>query len=162
MRQEGSQPTSIGVKYQFVESAGVRKPSVGAILRIFPPSGSGGFNTSHTTGDFRLAADWDFAPLWSLNPNAGVAIYEANTGHTYTAGLFALTLNFNPTKTLNFFVDTGMQTPETQHGKTAVIVDAGVAYVIGHDTQLDVSVGTGVAGLGPPRFFWSVGVSRRF
>jgi hypothetical protein len=160
-RSEGSDPISLGVKYHFQDGAGPRQPSLGAILRVFAPSGSGPFKTSHTTADLRLAADWDIAPKWSLNPNVGVAVYEA-AGRTYEAGLFAATLNYNPSPILNLFVDTGVQGPETKNGGASVIFDAGVAYIIGHDIQLDASVGTGATGATPPHPFVSAGISKRF
>ncbi|MBS0657767.1 MAG: transporter [Verrucomicrobia bacterium] len=158
----GFAPTSFGAKYHFVDGDGFKQPSIGAIVRVFPPSGTGDFRTFHTTGDFRLAADWDFAPQWSLNPNIGIGSYQDSTGPTYRAGIFALTLNYNPSKTLNFFLDAGAQTPEAKHGKTAVTVDAGCAYIIGKNIQLDVSVGTRVVGRTPPEPFIAAGFSKRF
>lgn len=158
----GLSPTSIGLKYNFVDAIGSQQPSVGAIVRVFPPSGSGEFRNTRTTGDFRLAADWNFAEKWSLNPNIGVGVYQDDASRTYTAGLFAATLNFNPSKVVNFFVDTGIQTPEEKNGRTSVIVDAGGAFIIGHDIQLDLSVGTGVAGSTPPHPFVAAGFSKRF
>lgn len=75
-RSEGMMPVSLGVKFHFQDSNGVKQPSLGAILRVFPASGSNNFRTRQATGDIRVAADWDFAPNWSLNPNVGVAVYE--------------------------------------------------------------------------------------
>ena len=92
----------------------------------------------------------------------GVGIYEGDATRVYTAGLFAMTLNYNPSKTLNFFVDTGAQSPETNHGRTSVIFDAGVAYVIGRNVQLDFSAGSGATGDTPPHQFVSAGISKRF
>ena len=161
-RTEGIAPASVGLKYHFVDSIGWQQPSVGAILRFFPRSGTRDFRTTRATGDFRIAADWDFLPQWSLNPNVGVGIYESDAQRLYTAGLLAATLNYNPSKSLNFFIDTGLQSPETKHGRTAVVVDFGTAYVIGRDVQLDFSAGSRVAGKTPPRLFLSAGVSKRF
>lgn len=162
VRSEGIAPTSLGLKYHFIDSAGAERPSVGAIVRIFPPSGSGDFRSVHTTGDFRLAADWDFAPKWSLNPNIGFAFNEDNDKKPYTAGLFAATINYNSSKILNFFVDTGIQYPEEQNGRASVIFDAGIAYIVGKDIQVDISIGHGAVGLTPPRFFLAAGISKRF
>lgn len=162
VKNNGMAPTSIGLKYHILDSEGPQRPSVGAILRVFPPSGSASFHSDRTTGDFRLAADWDFAPNWSLNPNIGVAVYEGDDNKQYTAGLFATTLSYNPSKILSLFVDAGAQTPEAPHGRTAVTYDVGVAYIVGHDIQLDISAGTGAAGATPPRPFLSAGVSKRF
>jgi hypothetical protein len=155
-------PTSLGLKYNFLKGSDEQHPSLGAIVRVFPASGSGDEHTSHVTGDFRLAADWQFAEKWSLNPNVGVGRYEDDSGRPFIAGLFATTLNFNPSKIVNLFIDTGMQFPESKGGRSSVIVDAGAAYIIGHDIQLDVSVGTGIAGSTPPHPFVAAGFSKRF
>lgn len=80
-KSEGAAPVSLGVKYHFQDTAGLSQPSLGVILRVFAPSRFGPFKSSHTTADLRLAADWDIAPKWSLNPNIGVAVYES-AGHS--------------------------------------------------------------------------------
>lgn len=158
----GFAPTSIGLKYNFIDASGTTRPSVGAIMRIFPPSGSGNFRTRVTTGDFRFVADWALSNEWSLNPNLGVGVYEDGANRIYHTGLLAMTLNFNPSKILNFFLDTGMQSQEEKNGKASVIVDTGAAYIIGRDIQLDFSIGTGAAGATPPHPFVSAGFSKRF
>jgi len=73
----------------------------------------------------------------------------------YAAGLFATTLSYNPSKQLNFFIDTGLQSPETKHGSTAVVVDLGTAYIVGQNVQLDFSAGSRVEGKTSPRLFLS-------
>lgn len=159
---EGSAPISLGAKYQITDPDDSTQPSLGAIVRVFPASGSGNFRSRHTTGDFRLAADWDINAQWSLNPNVGIAVYEDDENRLFTAGLLALTLSYNPSKTLNFFIDGGLQTPERKNGKSSIIFDAGVAYLLNHDVQLDFSVGAGAAGATPPHNFFSLGISKRF
>ena len=162
VKTEGVAPAAVGLKVHFIDADGSQRPSVGAIVRFFPRSGSSNFGTTRATGDFRLAADWDFLPEWSLNPNVGVGLYEGEARRLYTAGLFAATLSYNPSKSLNFFVDTGVQTPETRHGRTAVLVDVGMAWLIGRDLQFDFSAGSRVAGETPPRTFLAAGISQRF
>jgi hypothetical protein len=158
----GLAPTSIGLKYHILDPDGVRRPSVGVIARLFPPNGSGAFRSDRTSGDVRVAADWDFAPKWSLNPNVGVGAYEDDSGRSYVTALAAMTLNFNPSPTLNFFGDFGAQAPERKNGRASLIVDAGTAIIIGKNMQLDLSAGTGIAGSTPPKLFVSAGVSERF
>ncbi len=97
----------------------------------------------------------------SLNPNVGVGVYEDGQGKAFPAGVFAMTLNYLPRKNLNPFIDFGVQAPEEKNGKASVIVDAGVAYIMGRSVQLDVSVGTGAHGQTPPHPFVSFGVSVR-
>ena len=98
-RAEGIAPASVGLKYHFIDSLGWQQPSVGAIVRFFLRSGTRNFKTTRATSDFRIVADWDFLPQWSLNPNVGVALYESDASHLYAAGLFLATLNYNPSKT---------------------------------------------------------------
>lgn len=161
-RSEAIQPVSVGFKYRFAESADSQRPSMAVIVRLFPRSGSGDYRTSRATGDMRIAADWDFAPQWSLNPNLGVGAYEGDRGRLYTAALFAATLGYNPSKVVNVFVDIGGQYPETRNGRGSAVVDGGIAYIVGRDVQLDFSVGARVAGVTPARVFWTAGISKRF
>jgi hypothetical protein len=159
----GFAPISFGFKAHLLESAGPRQPSVGAIVRVFPRSGTGSFHAGQVTGDARLAADWDLTPSLSLNPNVGLGFYEGDDGETLTAGLFAVTLTYsNGRKTINPFVDLALQAPEASAGGSALIVDAGVAYLPTRDIQLDVSIGAGAHGRTPPHPFVAVGVSLRF
>jgi len=158
----GLAPLSLGFKYHIADSGGASHPSMGAIVRVFPAWGTSDFRTQHVTGDLRLVADWDFAHKLSLNPNVGVGVYEDDQGKVFVAGLFALTLNYLPSKNLNPFIDFGLQVPEEKNGDTSVILDAGVAYIVGRNVQLDVSAGTGVNGQTPPHPFISLGVSLRF
>ena len=157
--QNGIGAWSVGAKAVFLHDKG-RRPQAGVIGRVFPPSGTGPFASELTTGDVRLAADWDFAPHFSLNPNLGAGWYEGDSGR-YTAGLFALTLSYEQNARMSWFVDTGGQAPESEAGATAVTVDGGVAYVTRRNWQLDVSVGTRVHGDTPPQPFIGVGVAIR-
>jgi len=160
----GYQPVSIGGKYHFQDGDGMRRASLATIIRIFPPSGSASFSSKQTQGDVRLVADLDIAPksLYSINPNIGVASYTGPDGKNFTAGLAAMTLNYNPTDHLNFFIDTGAQTPEQPHGRNAVIADLGTALIIGTNLQLDFSIGKGISGSDVPRPFIGAGISIRY
>ncbi|MBY0493840.1 MAG: transporter [Cyanobacteria bacterium] len=162
LTRTGLAPVSVGVKFQIQAAAGAHRPSLGTILRIFPSSGTGTLHTGRATGDLRLAADWNLTPRISLNANAGVALNEYKDGR-FTAGLFALTVNyFNKAKTINPFVDAGIQAPESRAAGPSVIVDGGVAWLPGRRVQIDVSAGAGLRGRAPPRRFVSAGISLLF
>jgi Putative MetA-pathway of phenol degradation len=157
----GWAPVSIGAKLHIMEEdAQRRRPSVGLIARVFVPSGSGEFRSTTATADLRLAADLDLNEHWSVNPNAGIRFDDDNG--RFTAALAALTVQYNVSPRLNGFVDGGMQTPERRGGTSSLLVDAGVAWIVGRSTQLDASIGWGAHGETPPRVFWSAGLSRRF
>lgn len=162
-RTTGLSPYSYGFKYHFQDqSAPGKKASLGTIFRLFPASGSTDFRTNHTTGDIRLAADWQFTKELSLNPNIGLAITEDGQGREFTAGLFAVTLNYNPNALFNPFIDLGFQGPEERNGRSALIYDFGIAYITSPNVQLDISFGSGALGRTAPHPFWGSGVSVRF
>ena len=159
----GFAPLSIGFKYHIYNSNGDHQISLGTIVRVFPAWGSKEFHTQHATGDIRLAADWNLAPSLklSVNPNIGVGRFEDDKGRLFTAALFAMELNYLPTKKLNPFIDAGVQSPETTNGHTAAILDSGVAYIIGQNLQIDASIGTRVHGDTAPQPFLAFGISWR-
>lgn len=144
----GWNPVSAGFKYHLVDQ---QEASAGVIARWFPPSGSGEFHSDHSSGDVRLAADLEFGDRWAVNPNLGVQRDESSA----TSGTGALTMQYNMTKKSNVFVDGGVQRGE-------VLLDAGAAWILGSDVQIDASVGRGAHGSNTPKFFWAAGVSRRF
>ena len=152
----GFAPLSIGAKVHFADA-----PSLGVIARLFVPSGTGAQRSHSTNGDVRLAADINLGERWSLNPNAGVASRDDGDGR-FTAGLAALTLQYNLSDHANVFVDGALQSSEIRGGVAALTVDTGAVWIVGRNTQLDVSVGWGARGTTPPNVFWAAGISRRF
>ena len=163
MTTDGYSPVSLGVKIHFQDA----KPethnlSLGTIIRAFAPSGSSDFRTHHVTSDVRLVADLNLSSLWSINPNIGVGVYEDGTGRQYTAFLLPVTINYNVTPQLTFFVEPALQTPEQRSGGTSLIYDGGVTYIFGGNNQLDFGIGTGASGQTPPHPFVGVGYSHRF
>src|SRR5258705_1093863 len=159
----GFAPLSIGFKYHIYNSSGDHQISLGTIVRVFPPWGSKEFRTQHVSEDIRLAADWNFAPSLklSVNPNIGVGRFEDDKGRLFTAGLFAMTLNYLPNKKLTPFIDLGVQFPERTYGKAAAILGSGVAYIVGRNLQVDASIGTRVHGDTAPQPFLAFGISWR-
>jgi hypothetical protein len=138
---------AVGFKYHFRN-----EPSLGIIASASIPTGS---------GDVRLSADFNAGERWSFNPNVGIAVVDDDKDR-FAAALAALTVQYNLTDRANVFVDGALQTPEQRHGTSSLILDTGAAWILGNDTQLDVSVGWGAHGETAPSVFWSAGISRRF
>lgn len=156
----GLSPLYLGGKVVLYESRGDSALSVATIVRVAPPSGTEEFRTVRATGDFRVVADWDFAPTLSLNPNVGWAEYE-DSGMRFGTALGALTLSWEPTAHWNPFVDVGYQSREERGGTWAMVVDAGVSYLVGCDVALDVSAGQNLHGFTAPKPFVAAGISVR-
>lgn len=142
-RQSHWAPASAGFKYHFMDA-----PSVGVIGRVF----------QHGTADLRFAADMNIGEKWSINPNAGVV--SQKDGSRFTAALAALTIQYNFSDRANAFVDGGYQSQEQQGSGASVLLDTGAAWIVGRNTQFDISAGWGVRG--STTFFASAGLSHRF
>ncbi len=105
-------------------------------------------------GSARLVSDIDLGNDFSLTPNVGVELAEDEDA----TAVFAMTLAKN-IGNAQPFVDFETSVSD---GDTSLIADAGVAWVVGRDTQLDVSGGVDLAGDAYPEWFVSAGYSRRF
>jgi hypothetical protein len=156
---DGWSPVSLGFKYRIAEENGGR-PAASLVGRVFPASGSGEFRSDRTTGDLVLTADKSLGGHWAVNPNLGVA--WGDDGGRFTSILAALTVQYGFTPAVGVFVDGAWQHPEAPDAGSAEIIDLGGAWIIGRDTQLDLSFGWGVRGETVPGWFGSAGVSRRF
>ena len=160
-RQEAWAPLALGFKHQFVEAEAGR-PSLGLIARLSPPSGSNRLRTRHTTGDVRLAADWELGSQWSVNPNIGFGWDEDDEGRRFSTRLVAMTLAYRPVQRLELFADFFVQDPEAHGARSGVIYDAGFTYLVSRNFQVDFSVGARGSGSELPRRFLAAGFSVRF
>lgn len=160
-RTQAYAPFYVGFKYRVMEAAGP-VPSLAAIARVAPPSGSKTLRTGQTTGDLRLAADWELSERWSLNPNIGWAIDEDDDGQRFSAALLAVTLEYKLSRALEFFVDAAAKRPEATGAGSAVLYGVGLAYLVSRDLQVDLTVGVRGAGSTVPRSLVAAGFSMRF
>src|SRR5258708_40020624 len=85
---------------------------------------------------------------WALNPNIGASFGDGNT-----TALAAVTLQYNLSEKANVFVDSG-------YADSSILIDAGGAWILGRDTQLDASVGWRAHGVNAPNVFFAAGAGR--
>lgn len=143
-------PLSAGFKLRLRDGA----LPLSLIASVQPPSGGGSLRSSAFESEARLVSDIELAEGLSLTPNVGVAVVEGDGA----VALFAMTLEREMGRALPF-VDF-----ETTigGGDTSMIADAGIAFVVRPDTQLDLSAGVNVLGDQYPDWFIAAGYSRRF
>lgn len=142
-------PVAVGVKYRFRE----QPFPLALIASIQPPSGGDAFGADGFDGSVRLVSDLELTGGFTLTPNAGVAIVEGEGAVAVVAA--SLERSFGDVTPFIDFEATGGGDDDA-----SLIIDGGAAWLRGM-TQLDVSVGFGVAG-DSPDWFLSAGISRRF
>jgi hypothetical protein len=143
-------PVSAGFKLRLRDGA----LPLSLIASVQPPSGEGSFRASAFESEARLVSDIELAEGLSLTPNVGVALVEGGGA----AAIFAMTLERELGHALPFI---DFETTIAD-GETSMIADAGVAWVVRPNTQLDISAGLDVLGDEYPEWFVAAGYSRRF
>jgi hypothetical protein len=124
------------------------------IASVQAPSGGGNLRSSVFETEARLVSDIELAEGLSLTPNVGFSFVEGGG----SAAIFAASLEREMGAALPF-VDVEATIDD---GNLSMIADAGVAWVVRPNTQLDISAGVDVAGDAYPEWFISAGYSRRF
>jgi hypothetical protein len=143
-------PVSAGFKLRLRDGA----IPLSLIAGVQPPSGEGSLRSSAYESEARLVSDIELSEGLSLTPNVGVGLVEGGGG----VAIFAATLERELGRALPF-VDFETTIGD---GDTSMIADAGIAWVVRSDTQLDISAGFDVLGDEYPDWFIAAGYSRRF
>ena len=157
LHESGLTPASLGVKALL---AGAEKVAAGVIASFTPAWGTGAFSDDTTSADVRFVVDWELSEHWSLNPNAGLAWSEGQSGH-FIPALLAMTLSYLPKDNVEWFLDAAAELPEAEGGTASLVIDAGVAYIPRQNWQFDISAGSRAHGDTGPKPFVSIGVSYR-
>jgi hypothetical protein len=143
-------PLSAGFKLRLRDGAF----PLSLIASVQPPSGEGSLRSTAFESEARLVSDIELAEGLSLTPNVGVALVEGDGA----VAIFAATVEREMGRALPF-VDFETTIGD---GDTSMIADAGIAWVVRPDTQLDISAGVNVLGDAYPDWFIAAGYSRRF
>jgi hypothetical protein len=162
-RDSGTAPFDLGVKYAL--SAGnevLRRPALGFIVHVGPPSGSGAQTVRRAGASLKLAADWELGPRLGLGANVGLAVGPDDNEDTVVSGILTGALGYSLNDRARAFVELAMQAPESRSGPAAIVFDTGMTYLLNPNAQVDFAIGTGLSGRTTPDLFLTVGFSRRF
>ena len=142
-------PLAIGVKFRLREQSF----PIAVIASVQPPSGGAAFGARSLEGELRLVADLELGGNITVTPNVGITSVEDEG----SSAVFAVSIE-RAAGHITLFIDFEV----TSGADASAIADAGVAWLYGNDTQLDLAAGFGLTGEDYPAWFVAAGISRRF
>lgn len=162
-RERGWSDLSAGVKWHQRdgdEEAGT--PGLAWLLHVDLDSGSGAFRGQGLRPSLRLVAEWEFAGGWSAGLIPGLYRDRDEDGRYFVGAILAGVVGKSLTDKLRGFVElSGQQLASRRHGGSVVTLDAGLAYLLERNLQVDVAVARGL-NKSAPDLGWTVGLSARF
>lgn len=131
--------TSLGAKLQLLDNHGL-VPTLGAVVDVWLPTGSGPFTEDAVVPDGRLAATWSLPAGFGVLLNVGVDLPDDAEGRHLR--LIYVT-NFNYTlpvlaESVNVFVESYGRLAPARDDADIVQIDLGVAWLLRPDAQLDL------------------------
>lgn len=162
-RERGWSDLAVGVKWHQRDGDEEKgTPGLGWLLHLDVDSGSGPFRGQGVRPSLRMVAEWEFAGGWSLGVMPGLYRDRDDQGRHYTGGILAAVLGKSLGEGLRGFVEvSGQQLAPQRNGGNVITVDAGLAWLLTRDLQLDVAMSRGV-NRNAPDLGWTVGMSARF
>ena len=158
----GTADTSLGAKWQFVEGdekAGT--PGMAALLHVDLASGSGIFRGDGTRPSLRWVTEWELPGEVGFGIMPGI-FRDTGPRGKFTGLIMAATLSKGWTEQFRTFVEiAGRQITSNKNGGSFVTFDAGAAYQLSKDMQVDISFSRGLNERSPDSSV-GVGLSIRY
>ncbi|MCY4744518.1 transporter [Pelomonas sp. UHG3] len=163
VRERGWSDLSVGAKWHQQDGDEERgKPGIAWLMHVDVDSGSGVFRGQGLRPSLRMVAEWELAGGWSVGVMPGLYRDRNDDGRRYTGAILAAVVGKSLTEQTRVFVElAGQQLTSARNGGRVISLDAGVAYLLSRDLQLDLAVARGLTAQ-TPDFSWTVGLSTRF
>jgi hypothetical protein len=159
--REGLDDITVAFKallYRKPEGSSPAVPQVGLLLGAELPTGTGGVGASEVQPGAKVALDFDLSERLNLASNVGWA-YPDSDGERFHTGIGSLTLGYSISSPLSAYVEWYGLFPENRGGGANNYLDAGLAWLLSPDVQLDWRIG---AGLQDPNPNWFTGAGLSF
>lgn len=162
-RASGMADTALGIKWHMQDGDDDDfVPSVAWLLHADFATGARAFRGQGLRPSLRMVAEWELPQGWSVGAMPGVFSEKSESGERYTAGLLALVLGKEFNQQWRGFVEfSADQIASARHGGNVNSWDAGVAYLVNKDVQLDFSISRGISQSAADAS-WAVGLSARY
>jgi hypothetical protein len=159
----GLEDPSIGIRLKLAEGEdGPRLlgPQAALFIGTTLPVGADDLGASHFQPGMKLSLAWTLTERISLGSNLGVTCASGDE-EQFLEAVASLSLGFSLNGALGGFVEYYAFIPESSAGSPEQFVDAGFAYVVSNDLQIDLRAGTQVGG-GATDLFVGAGLAYRW
>ncbi|MGN6389134.1 MAG: transporter [Burkholderiaceae bacterium] len=159
--EAGYADTAVGAKWVMRDQAGLI-PAVGWIGELALDTGSDAFRGNGVRPSLRMVTEWKLPHDFSVGMMPGLVLDRDERGGHFASGLFGIVLNRSFGERLKTFVEfAAPQIARADNGGTQLSYDAGVAWLLSRDWQIDTALFKG-ANDNTPDLTWTVGLSGRF
>lgn len=142
-----------GFKWGILNQDGSGKTAIALVTHLITPTGTEGISINQTGAIAKVAVSHQLAERHSLNYNLGYEYLGLNDGEA----LYTLTWSISILEKLSVFIETYGRLPSFDEWTASA--DAGLAYLINPNLQVDYFFGTG---LNHQMNFHALGISLRF
>lgn len=126
------------------DMAGAGVPSLGFLVALTAPIGTGGFSSDTLTLTPTLAADWTLTSTLSLTVNLGASVPLTQRDNAADVMRYAITLGYAPSALGGLYLEVFGLSELNSEGATALFTDAGAALLIQPWIQLDAYIRVGL------------------
>jgi hypothetical protein len=152
---------AVGAKWHLGEQAGTM-PSLALLMHADLDSGSAGLRGNGIRPSVRVVAEWELAAGFSLGVMPGIAYEKTDDGRRFYQGIWGMVLGKAWTERFRTFAEfAAPAVAHSRYGASFSTWNAGAAFLLSDDCQIDVSVQQAATRNAPDRA-WSLGLSKRF
>ncbi len=162
-RTRGWSDLSAGLKWHVGDGdEATGTPSMGWLFHVDGNTGSRAYRGQGLRPSLRFVAEWELPAGLSFGVMPGIYLDRNEQGQRFTGGILAATLGKSLTEKLRGFIElAGQQLTSARNGGRLVTFDAGLAYLLSNDLQVDLAFSRGLTRTSPD-LSWTTGISMRY
>lgn len=162
-RERGYADMALGFKWHQQDGDLAQgRPAIAWLVHVDVDSGSAPFRGQGLRPSVRMVAEWELPKDFGLGLMPGFIIDRNPDGRRFVAGILAAVVSKPLTERLRGFLEiAASQLTSAANGGKVVTFDAGLAYLLTRDMQIDLALARGL-NRATPELAWTVGWSARF
>lgn len=159
----GYADVALGFKWHMQDGDEAKgRPGIAWLVHFDVNSGSAPFRGQGVRPSVRMVAEWELPNDIGVGVMPGLIVDRNAEGKRFVGGILAAVASKSLTERLRGFAEVAAtQLASTRNGGNVVTFDAGLAYLLTKDMQVDLAVARGLTKF-TPDFAWTVGWSARF